>query len=103
MARPQCPRHITHVPPSDYFKPAGIPLRELEEIELAADEMEALRLADAVGMYHTEASKQMGVSRQTFDRIVKSAHVKVAKALCEGRALKLARKAETLPDTARKA
>lgn len=92
MARPPCPRRITHTPPSDYFKPAGIPLRDLEEIELAADEMEALRLADALGMYHTEAAREMGVSRQTFDRIVKAAHGKVAKALCDGNALKIASK-----------
>jgi predicted DNA-binding protein (UPF0251 family) len=91
MARPQCPRRISHVPPSDYFKPAGIPLSELEEIALAADEMEALRLADSEGLYHTEAAAEMSVSRQTFDRILRSAHVKVARALCEGMALRIQR------------
>ena len=94
MARPPCPRRIAHVPPSDYFKPAGIPLRDLAETILAADEMEALRLADANGLYHTDAAKEMGVSRQTFDRIVKNARTKVAKALCEGRALKIVRQAQ---------
>jgi uncharacterized protein len=92
MARPPCPRRITHNPPADYFKPAGIPMRDLEETVLAADELEALRLADLSGMYHTEAAKEMGVSRQTFDRIVKAARAKVAKALCEGRALKIERR-----------
>jgi uncharacterized protein len=97
MARPTCPRKIRHSPPSDYFKPAGIPLRELEEVELAADELEAIRLADADGLHHAEAAKLMGVSRQTFDRIAKSARSKVAKALCNGRALKIAR----MPDATR--
>lgn len=92
MARPPCPRRITHHPPADYFKPAGIPMCELEEIVIAADELEALRLADSSGLYHTEAAREMGVSRQTFDRIVKAARSKVAKALCEGRALKIERR-----------
>jgi uncharacterized protein len=91
MARPHCPRHISHSPPSDYYKPAGIPLRDLEEVELAADELEALRLADAEGLYHTEAAKLMGVSRQTFDRIVKKARMNVASALCGGKALRIAK------------
>jgi len=87
MSRPCCPRHIVHRPPANYFKPAGIPLCELQEVELAADEMEALRLADVEDLYHTEAAKRMKVSRQTFDRIVRRAHAKVAEALVHGRAL----------------
>ncbi len=89
MSRPCCPRHIAHRPPANYFKPAGIPLCELQEVELAADEMEALRLADVEDLYHTEAAKRMKVSRQTFDRIVRRAHAKVAEALVHGRALRM--------------
>ncbi len=89
MPRPICPRRISHQPPSDYFKPAGIPLRELQTVELAADEMEAIRLADGENLYHTEAARRMGVSRQTFDRIVKRARQKVAQALVNGHALKI--------------
>lgn len=89
MSRPCCPRHIAHRPPANYFKPAGIPLCELQEVELAADEMEALRLADVEDLYHTEAAKRMKVSRQTFDRIVRRAHAKVAEALVHGRALRV--------------
>ncbi len=89
MARPCCPRHIAHRPPASYFKPAGIPLCDLEEIELAADELEALRLADVEDLYHTEAATRMKVSRQTFDRIVRRARMKVAEALVLGRALRV--------------
>lgn len=89
MVRPLCPRHIAHRPPANYFKPAGIPLCELQEVELGADEMEALRLADVEDLYHTEAAKRMKVSRQTFDRIVRRAHAKVADALVHGRALRV--------------
>lgn len=92
MPRPLCPRHITHSPPSNFFKPAGIPLRELQEIVLAADEMEAVRLADVEDLYHTEAAKRMKVSRQTFDRIVRRAHQKIAEALVNGQALRIEKK-----------
>ena len=92
MPRPLFPRHITHNTPSHFFKPAGIPLRELQEIVLAADEMEAVRLADAEALYHTEAAKRMKVSRQTFDRIVRRARQKIAEALVNGQALRIEKK-----------
>ncbi|MBK9990146.1 MAG: DUF134 domain-containing protein [Verrucomicrobia bacterium] len=92
MPRPLCPRRITHQPPSSYFKPAGIPLRELQEIVLGADEMEAVRLADVEDLYHVEAAKRMKVSRQTFDRIVRRARQKIAEALVNGQALRIEKK-----------
>ena len=93
MSRPLCARRIGHRPPADYFKPAGIPMRDLHEIELAADEVEALRLADHKGLYRQEAATKMGISRQTFDRIVRRARGKVAEALAGGHALRLLRPA----------
>jgi predicted DNA-binding protein (UPF0251 family) len=89
MPRPLCPRKISHTPPATYFKPAGIPLRDLQEIVLAADELESLRLADCKELYHVDAAKQMGISRQTFDRIIRHAHCKVASALVQGLALRI--------------
>ena len=89
MPRPICPRRIAHQPPCDFFKPAGIPLYELEEVVLAADELEALRLADVEDLFHTVAAARMGVSRQTFDRIVRRARMKVARALVLGHALRI--------------
>ncbi len=89
MPRPPCPRTISHLPPATYFKPAGIPLRDLREVQLAADELEAIRLADAEGLYNVEAAGRMGVSRQTFDRIVNRARSKVATALVNGYALRM--------------
>ena len=89
MPRPTCPRKISHSPPATYFKPAGIPLRDLGEVLLAADEVESLRLADCEDLYHAEAAGRMGVSRQTFDRIVRRARGKVARALVNGLALRL--------------
>ena len=92
MPRPPGPRRIEHRPPAYYFKPAGIPLREIEEIALAADELEAMRLADCEGLYNQDAAKCMGVSRQTFDRIIHRAHEKTARALVHGFALRIEKK-----------
>ena len=89
MSRPPCHRRIKHRPPAHYFKPAGVPLCKIEEIELAADELEAMRLADCEGLYHQDAAKCMGVSRQTFDRIILRAHQKAARALVNGFALRI--------------
>lgn len=89
MPRPPCPRRIEYRPPAHYFKPAGVRLCEIEEIELAADELEALRLADCEGLYNQDAAKRMGISRQTFDRIIHRAHEKTARALVNGLALRI--------------
>lgn len=61
----------------------------LESIELAADELEAVRLSDLEGLYQEQAAEQMGVSRQTLGNILKRAHKKIAEALIEGKALQL--------------
>jgi predicted DNA-binding protein (UPF0251 family) len=89
MPRPKCCRRIGAEPGSTYFKPRGIPLTELGEVTLGADELEAVRLADLEGLYHEEAAARMGVSRQTFGRIIAAARAKVAEALVKGRALRI--------------
>jgi len=77
------------LPGSNYFKPRGVPLSELDEIVLKVDEFEAIRLADLQGLYQEQAAEKMKISRQTFGRIVDAAHRKVARALAEGKALKI--------------
>jgi len=72
-----------------FFKPAGIRVRDIEEIGLALDELEALRLADVEGLYQEAAAQSMGVSRPTFSRIIAEARRKVAVALIRGKALRL--------------
>jgi hypothetical protein len=56
---------------------------------LGLDELEALRLADFLGLYHDEASKDMGVSRATFGRVLEQARHKVADALVNGKILSI--------------
>jgi len=89
MGRPKCPRQIDCMPGSSYFKPRGIPVAMLDEVVLAVDEFEGIRLADYEGLYHEQAAEKMSVSRTTFGRIVASAHKKVADALINGKALRI--------------
>ena len=89
MARPLRCRHVEQLPLSDYFKPRGVPLSQLEEVVLSVDELEALRLADLQGNYQEQAAEKMNISRQTFGRIITGARRKTAEALVEGKALRI--------------
>ncbi len=77
------------MPGVTYFKPRGIPMRLLEEVRLSVDELEALRLKDLRDLEQEDAAREMGVSRQTFQRILEDAHRKVAEALVGGKALEI--------------
>ncbi len=87
MVRPQKSRLVTIDPRISYFKPRGVPMIDLEQVELTVDGLEALKLADFLGMSHEEAGNQMGVSRATFGRIVEQARKTVAEALIHGKAI----------------
>jgi predicted DNA-binding protein (UPF0251 family) len=77
------------MPQASYYKPRGIPLSVLQHVNLTFDELEAIRLADLEGMYQEEAAEKMNISRQTFGRIIESAHKKIADALVNGKALSI--------------
>jgi len=89
MSRPCRCRRIRCKPDTKYFKPRGIPLESLEEVNLTLDELEALRLADWQGLYQKDAAKKMEISRQTFGNIINTAHKKVADVLLNAKALKI--------------
>ncbi|MBR9997691.1 MAG: DUF134 domain-containing protein [Cyclobacteriaceae bacterium] len=89
MPRKKCLRYIGNTPDVTYYKPAGIPMRVLEEVVISLDEMEAIRLADHENFYQEEAARLMNISRQTFGRILESAHRKIAEALLQGKAIRI--------------
>ena len=89
MPRPFCKRIVNSSPGAEYFKPAGVPMRFLQESLLTLDEFEALRLADFEGLYQDKAAEKMGISRPTFSRTVEAARKKVADALVNGKALRI--------------
>ena len=75
-----------------YFKPQGIPLRELEEVVLLPDELEALKLHEVDGLEQIEASEKMKISQPTFARLLGSANKKVAEAIIYGKAIRIEKK-----------
>jgi len=77
------------MPGADYFKPAGILLRELDEVHLALEEAEAIRLKDLEGLEQEECAQRMNISRPTFQRVLESARKKVADALLNGKAIRI--------------
>jgi uncharacterized protein len=89
MSRPVKCRKIDFLPEILIFKPAGVPARELQEVTITLDEMEAIRLADLEGLYQEDAAGHMNVSRQTFANILVSAHQKIAESLMFGKALRI--------------
>lgn len=89
MPRNKCRRRVGFYPINTLYKPAGIPARDLEIIIIDYDEIEAIRLADLECLYHEQAAEKMNVSRQTFGRIIESAHKKIAEGLIKGKALEI--------------
>ena len=78
MARPCKTRLVGEPPAQVVFKPAGVPARDLEWVELAVDEYEALRLVDGEGLEQEAAAELMGVSRPTVSRILGRGRGKLA-------------------------
>jgi len=89
MVRPKLCRKISFDPDITYFKPQGVPMRDLEIVELTAEEVEALRLRNTNNLEQEEAAKKMNTSQSTFQRILCSAYRKITEALTEGKAIKI--------------
>jgi len=89
MGRRKKKRFVNTAPRASFFKPSGIPARELEKQELTLDGFEALRLVDCEGMQQQDAAELMGISRPTLSRILSEARKAVATALTKGRAIQI--------------
>lgn len=89
MVRPRLCRRIKFNPGITYFKPQGVPMKDLEIVELTTEEVEALRLRNIQDLEQEEAAQKMNTSQSTFQRILSSAYKKITKALTEGKAIKI--------------
>lgn len=87
-ARPVLDKIVNTLPLFVYFKPQGISLDKLNEVVLTLEEIETLNLKDRQGLDQKDGAKEMGISRSTFQRLLKSARKKVITAIIEGKALK---------------
>lgn len=89
MPRPRLCRKTEFNPEVTYFKPQGIPMRNLEVIELTIEEMESYRLRHLDNLDQKEAALRMHTSPSTYQRILYSAYKKIADALIRGKAIKI--------------
>lgn len=89
MPRPKKPRTILAEPKAVFYKPQGVPLRELKGVILPLEGFEALRLSDAEGLSQEDGAALMEVSRPTFCRILAEARQLVAQALANGWAIRI--------------
>ncbi len=89
MPRPCKRRRIRGRPNSNYFKPAGIRLRELEEAVITLAEFEAIRLVDLNQIPQETAAKEMEISQPTLSRILSTGRNKIADAIINGKAIRI--------------
>lgn len=93
MPRPQRKRVIYQLPVCREFVPGGrlpgMPKETDETVCLSLDELEAIRLCDLEGLDQAQAALRLGVSRSTFQNILRGARAKAAEALVNGRTLRI--------------
>jgi len=89
MGRPPLWRRVDFIPEITYFKPAGIPLAQLQEVRLSVEEAEAIRLKDIETLEQEECAQKMHISRTTFARVLTLARQKVADALLNGKGIRI--------------
>ena len=89
MSRPNKRRYVSPAPKAEEFRPVGVAPEELRRLVLPLDGLEALRLTDLIGLEQVEAARHMGVSRQTFGRILAAARRVASQALVGGLALRI--------------
>lgn len=72
-----------------FYKPRGIPMRDLECELIELDEFEAMRLCDVDSLEQAEAGEKMGVSRGTIQRLLETGRRKLILAIVEKKALQI--------------
>ena len=92
MPRPRLKRRIGIQPDVTFYKPRGVPLKNLKIIEINLEEWEALRLKNVQEFNQIEAAKKMHTSQSTFQRILRSANKKMSYAIINGMAIKIIKK-----------
>ncbi|MDD3284812.1 MAG: DUF134 domain-containing protein [Patescibacteria group bacterium] len=89
MSRPRLCRKVSTKAVSKYFKPQGIPMRNLDIVFLSHEEIEALNLKNIKNLDQIESAKKMNTSQSTFQRILSSAYKKISDAMLNGKAIKI--------------
>ena len=72
-----------------YYKPQGVPLRELSEVVITTEELETLRLRYVEDLSQNDAAKKMGLSQSQYQRDLVSTLKKITNALINGDAINI--------------
>lgn len=86
--RPRKTRIVKTEPNSRQFSPRGRIGRPGYN-RLKVEELEAVRLADYMGLSQAEAAGSMGISQQTFSRVLRNARKCLAEALVMAKIIKV--------------
>lgn len=86
--RPKKIRKVAKEPNTKQFSPRGTRGRPGYN-QLKVEEFEAIRLSDHMGLKQAEAALLMGISQQTFSRILRNARKCLAEALVLGHIIKV--------------
>jgi len=87
--RPKSKKVVSVVTNSNHFVPIIHHSEISEEIILAIEELEALRLKDLLRLEQKQAAKKMNISQPTFHRLLLGARKKVSDAIVNGKQLKI--------------
>jgi predicted DNA-binding protein (UPF0251 family) len=72
-----------------YFKPAGVPIRHLDEVLISKEDLETLRLRYVKGLNQNEASDSMGISQSQYQRDITDVLKSITDALVSGKAIRI--------------
>ncbi len=72
-----------------FFKPRGIPLSTLDQVNISKEELEVLRLRYIEKKQQLEASELMGISQSQYQRDMVKALTKIVDALIAGKAIRI--------------
>lgn len=87
--RRRCRRRINHKFDKTYFKPRGMQLHTLEEVQISFEELEVLRLRYIKKLNQINAAKKMNISQSQYQRDLTAALRKITEALVEGHAISI--------------
>ncbi len=101
MPRPRKTRFVQGGPMANTFRPQGIPARDLGQVVVPIEGLEALRLSDLEKLDQETAAARMNVSRQTFGRVLAEARQVVTEALVMGKMIRIQGGSYALPGVGR--
>jgi predicted DNA-binding protein (UPF0251 family) len=82
-------RNIARQFKDTYYKPRGIPLRQLGEVGLSHEDLEVLRLRYQERLTQEQAANKMGISQSQYQRDYQSLMEKLTDAFINCKAIKI--------------